>query len=160
METAATPTQCQCESTKCEHGTAPCPNDAATVPTKTIYGTYRLCAACDHNLPAQYRDDNPDIAPGPWRAEGWEYLVVNDANGNTLALVPGGNYGLKTAKATAALMAAAFDLLKELERVERIIGPLFEPYGAAARQAKGKITPAYQLLLDMRAAIAKAKGVR
>ena len=86
----------------------------------------------------------PDIAPGPWRAEGWENLVVNDANGNTIALMPGANYGLKTAKATAALMSAAFDLLIQLEGLV------------------GQIEASHYLVVPqgVRDAIAKAKGVR
>ena len=45
----------------------------------------------------------------PYRAEGWENTVVNDADGNTLCLFPGGT--LEEAKANAVLFAAAPELL-------------------------------------------------
>lgn len=49
----------------------------------------------------------------PWRAEGWQGIVVNDADGNTLAVCPGNirQDGLEVIKANARLLAAAPTLL-------------------------------------------------
>lgn len=47
------------------------------------------------------------FTPGQWRAEGFKGLVVNDANGNTLALAPGGRVPIKELQANARLIAAA-----------------------------------------------------
>lgn len=50
--------------------------------------------------------------PGPWRAEGWEGVVVNAADGSTLVLCPNGKDStLAEIKANAKLIAAAPDLL-------------------------------------------------
>lgn len=56
---------------------------------------------------------------GPWRAEGWENLIVNDKNGFTIVCAPG--YGdLTDMKQTAKLISAAPELLEALvELVER-----------------------------------------
>ncbi len=54
-------------------------------------------------------------APTPWRAEGFEDLIVNDANNITIAVAPGMNgNNLSESKATAHLIAAAPDLLEAL----------------------------------------------
>lgn len=54
--------------------------------------------------------------PGPWKAEGWENLVVNCAEGYTLTLAAGRkDSSLGELKANARLIAAAPDLLKKLE---------------------------------------------
>lgn len=51
---------------------------------------------------------------GPWVATGWEGIVVNDADGNTLTLAPGGG-DLARMQANARLIAAAPALLAALE---------------------------------------------
>lgn len=52
---------------------------------------------------------------GPWKAEGWENLVVNCAEGYTLTLAAGRKgAGLEELKANARLIAAAPDLLAAL----------------------------------------------
>ncbi|MDB5241412.1 MAG: hypothetical protein JWP57_2037 [Spirosoma sp.] len=63
--------------------------------------------------PRQYRFGH---RPGPWVAEGWENVIVNDSKGNTLALSPGGgeDVPLSEVKANASLIAAAPDLLESL----------------------------------------------
>lgn len=87
--------------------------------------------------------------PGPWKAEGWESVVVNDANGNTLVLMPGASYGLAAVKANAALIAAAPDLLAACKAVE----------DAWTGGESGDWRGALDLALGMaRAAIAKARG--
>ena len=48
----------------------------------------------------------------PYRAEGWENIIVNDADGNTLVACAGST--IEEAKANAALFAAAPDLLDAL----------------------------------------------
>jgi hypothetical protein len=47
--------------------------------------------------------------PGPWRVCGWENLVVNAANGETIVACPGGslNTTLPELQANAALIARA-----------------------------------------------------
>jgi hypothetical protein len=54
----------------------------------------------------------PAFTLGPWRAEGWENLVVNAADGATLSLAAGPRGAeLAELKANAALIAAAPELL-------------------------------------------------
>ncbi len=55
-----------------------------------------------------------NYAIGPYRAEGWEGLVVNDSHGNTLALAPAAHLGLAPAKATARLFAASWSMRQAL----------------------------------------------
>ena len=53
--------------------------------------------------------------PGPWKAEGWENLVVNCAEGYTLTLAAGRKgAGLEELQANARLIASAPDLLAAL----------------------------------------------
>jgi hypothetical protein len=54
--------------------------------------------------------------PSPWKAEGWENIVVNSVNGNTLVACPGDgpNTPLEEIKANARLIAAAPELLEAL----------------------------------------------
>ena len=58
--------------------------------------------------------------PGPWRAEGFENLVVNavtpEGTACTIIVAPGGSYmaGLAELKANAQLIAAAPELLEAL----------------------------------------------
>jgi hypothetical protein len=52
---------------------------------------------------------------GPWKAEGWENLVVNSADGHTMTLAAGGKDAcLDELRANARLIAAAPDMLSEL----------------------------------------------
>ena len=81
--------------------------------------------------------------PGPWRAEGWESTIVNDADGNTLCLMPSSDGTLASAKANARLIAAAPDMLDALRRADHLAS-IAAPNGAAHR--------------IIRAAIAKATG--
>lgn len=57
--------------------------------------------------------------PGPWRAEGWEGVTVNAADGCTILACPGASQGatLAETKANARLIAAAPDLLAALEEI-------------------------------------------
>ena len=87
--------------------------------------------------------------PGPWKAEGWESVVVNDTNGNTLVLMPGASYGLAAVKANARLIAAAPDLLAACKAVD----------DAWTGGENGDWRGALDRALGMaRAAIAKAEG--
>lgn len=84
--------------------------------------------------------------PGPWKAEGWESLVVNCAEGYTLTLAAGREgAGLEELKANAALIAAAPDLLAALEDIVKLADntDFYLPLN---------------WLEDARAAIAKAEG--
>lgn len=60
---------------------------------------------------------NTKHTPGPWKAEGWKGIVVNDSNGHTLALAPGCSYSIEEMAANARLIAAAPDLLEALQNV-------------------------------------------
>ena len=51
------------------------------------------------------------ISPAPWRTEGYKNLIVNDANGNTIAAYPGCG-GVEAGQANARLIAAAPRLLE------------------------------------------------
>lgn len=53
--------------------------------------------------------------PAPWVATGYKNTVVNDANGNTLALYPAHDSTTETAQANAKLIAAAPELLAACE---------------------------------------------
>jgi hypothetical protein len=55
--------------------------------------------------------------PGPWRAEGWNNLVVNSYTGDTIIIQPGGSeYAkLEELQANARLIAAAPELLEALK---------------------------------------------
>ena len=77
----------------------------------------------------------------PYKAEGWENIVVNNADGNTLCLFPGGT--LEEAKANAALFAAAPDLLDALVDALEVIGSWGEDGDPAwAERAKETIRKA------------------
>lgn len=69
--------------------------------------------------------DAPDFINGPWRAEGWEGLVVNDNGGFTVLACPGGSGPVATLvelKARSRLIAAAPEMLAAL----RLARKLFE----------------------------------
>ena len=55
-----------------------------------------------------------DYIKGPWHTGGFQNLVVNDANNETVLACPGGRT-LKENKARSALMAAAPCMLKALK---------------------------------------------
>lgn len=59
--------------------------------------------------------------PGPWECVGFENLVVNDEEGNTITCAPGGRYGatLGELRANARLIAASPDLLLQLKLLVR-----------------------------------------
>ncbi len=61
--------------------------------------------------------------PGPWIATGFKNTIVNDSNGNTLALRPSHDGSVGNAIANARLIAAAPDLL---EACELLLGRLDE----------------------------------
>ena len=56
-------------------------------------------------------------SPGPWECVGFENLVVNDEEGNTITCAPGGRYGatLGELRANARLIAAAPEMLEALK---------------------------------------------
>lgn len=77
-----------------------------------------------------------DHIRGPWRAEGWENLVVNDANGNTVVCCPGGSRGatLDQLQARAALIAAAPETARHRDTlIDALHDLLTRPTDAAAR---------------------------
>lgn len=84
--------------------------------------------------------------PGPWRAEGWNGVVVNDSIGNTLAVFPSGDGQVETAKANAKLIAAAPVLLESLQALMTMEALILEHRPAAvytieaARAAIAKAT--------------------
>lgn len=55
-----------------------------------------------------------NIAPAPWIATGWNDTIVNDADGNTITIMPSAHLGLETVRNTARLMAAAPELFRML----------------------------------------------
>lgn len=85
--------------------------------------------------------------PGPWRAEGWENLVVNAATGDTIIAMPGGTHGatLGELKANARLIAAAPALLEACEAALDLLSHSYD-------------TPSQAAIPQLRAAIAAAKG--
>jgi hypothetical protein len=87
--------------------------------------------------------------PGPWKAEGWENLVVNNADGYTMTLAAGGKgAGLAELKANARLIAAAPDLLAALYASKMallscmhanvLVDTAFDQVNAAIARATGK----------------------
>ena len=83
--------------------------------------------------------------PGPWKAEGWENLVVNCAEGYTLTLAAGRkDSSLSELKSNARLIASAPDLLADLEGLIGSVSHLL-PYNHPA-------------LVNARAAIERATG--
>jgi hypothetical protein len=82
---------------------------------------------------------------GPWTATGWQDTVVNDSEGNTLALYPGGDCSLETVQANASLIAAAPELYEACRRALDFIDDLPIPGNSI-------------ILRDLRDVIAKAEG--
>jgi hypothetical protein len=84
--------------------------------------------------------------PGPWAATGWEMREVS-AHGHTIALCLGGNSAeaARMARANAALIAAAPDMLAALEAILSC---------ADARDSDSMANA----MTDARAVITKAKG--
>ena len=93
--------------------------------------------------------------PAPWVATGYKNTVVNDANGNTLALYPAHDSTTETAQANAKLIAAAPELLAALNRALPWLGRLIADGGhlnsVAPNDAIGAMNQA-------QAAIDKATG--
>ncbi len=86
--------------------------------------------------------------PGPWIATGFKNTIVNDSNGNTLALHPSHDGSVGNAIANARLIAAAPDLLAACEL---LLGRLDEDedqnakwIGDTARAAIAKATEVQQ----------------
>jgi hypothetical protein len=98
-------------------------------------------------------------SPAPWKAEGWNGTVVNDADGNTLALYPGAG-SAQTAAANAALIAAAPDLLAIAELLHLSINGLHATLRATNIGYRGTelCRQMDALIRDNAAAIAKARG--
>lgn len=63
--------------------------------------------------------------PGPWIATGYKSTVVNDSQGNTLAIHPSHDGSVETAQANARLIAAAPDLLAALVDVREAYQQMF-----------------------------------
>jgi len=57
-----------------------------------------------------------DPIAGPWRVQGWENTIVNDANGWTVVAFPGGGpgYSLSDVQARALLIGAGPNMLTAL----------------------------------------------
>lgn len=87
--------------------------------------------------------------PGPWIATGFKNTVVNDSQGNTIALHPSHDGSVENAIANARLIAAAPDLLECAMALAVVI--------AENRVVESERS---QLLEMCRAAIAKATGVQ
>lgn len=95
-------------------------------------------------------------SPGPWRAEGWKETVVNDANGNTLALCPGDIRieGIEVIQANARLIAAAPSMYRVLSRIAEYLQAGQDRVSLSALMHDGDDTIGQAL----RAAIALAEG--
>lgn len=88
----------------------------------------------------------------PWQATGWENLIVNTADGNTIACAPCPRRGatLPEIQAFARLIAAAPELLAALETLTKLAQTIPQPANheglqlvdalAAARRAVAKAT--------------------
>lgn len=90
-----------------------------------------------------------NISPTPWVATGWKRVVVNDANGNTLALCPG--TALEEYQANARLISAAPELLEALEAAVGVLDWAID--NGACKDAVGAMKE------FARAAIDKAMGI-
>jgi hypothetical protein len=95
------------------------------------------------------KTENTQHTPGPWKAEGWEDLVVNSADGCTMTLAAGGKgAGLAELKANARLIASAPDLLAALYASKMallscmhanvLVDTAFDQVNAAIARATGK----------------------
>lgn len=75
--------------------------------------------------------------PGPWRAEGWERLIVNAANGDTIVACPGGaiRASLAELQANARLIAAAPELLSFVQGIALCVKCSESESGQAAPEA-------------------------
>lgn len=68
---------------------------------------------------------NDSATARPWRAEGWEGIVVNAADGSTIVACPGGSYGasIEELRANARLIVRAVNaheaLCEALAALER-----------------------------------------
>jgi hypothetical protein len=75
----------------------------------------------------------------PFTATGWKNTLVNDAEGNTLALMPNGHKGLEAVQELTALWAAAPDLLEALEAcLPYIPADIARKAAAVIAKAKGE----------------------
>jgi hypothetical protein len=77
--------------------------------------------------------------PGPWRVCGWENLVVNAANGETIVACLGGslNTTLPELQANAALIASAPALAAECDQLRAALSPMV----AATNELAVALTP-------------------
>ena len=89
--------------------------------------------------------------PGPWKAGGFENIVVNSADGFTIVACPCGSPDAAIAeiKANAALISAAPELLSALAEL-LALGESDHHHGCTCDECKA--------FAAARAAIAKAKG--
>lgn len=87
-------------------------------------------------------------SPGPWECVGFENLVVNDEEGNTITCAPGGRYGatLGELRANARLIAAAPDLLSNARALVQFLIENDERWHDN------------QFVLDLQESTAKAEG--
>lgn len=97
-----------------------------------------------------------NISPTPWVAAGWKTTLVNDANGVTLCLMPGGNCSLETIQANAHLLAAAPELLEACKEAETVLR--WAAQEAAGRVKAGIVGGWLHHADSCRAAIKKATG--
>ena len=96
--------------------------------------------------------------PGPWKAEGWNEIVDNTAEGYTLALAPSGSKAssLEEIRANALLIAAAPEMADALRWAESCFVPLIHANSLEERDHAFK--DAAHALERIRAALAKAAG--
>jgi len=87
-----------------------------------------------------------DLIGAPWRAEGWENVTLNNADGETMSACMSGN--LAKAKARARLAAEAPAMLTALDLLlgwADMMGgweaPEWEHARAIVKRARGDVTP-------------------
>lgn len=96
-----------------------------------------------------------DYIKAPWHTGGFQNLVVNDANNETVLACPGGRT-LKEMKAKSALIAAAPSLKSALEEAIAYIDDLL---GSRLDEVHDNLVNNGEDVVDrLRAAISKAEG--
>ena len=98
-------------------------------------------------IPVKHTHMKTEHTKGPWRTEGWENLVVNSADGQTMTLAAGGkDASLDELKANARLIAAAPELLAALKAIADYVavmhghrgGDILQYAIAAINKAEGR----------------------